>query len=154
MEQCRLSVNTSGAFYHPLGDVTTIDCRYGELLSTVDLPDKLLLLVDRKTPIPFGRVKCPRAIVITNVSNHGIQQQPTAEELAEMEQKILYVGFNAAETYHNYASLELPPMVPGKQEFGGSQFLWLRPGADVWLDVPEGVSVTARIQIFPGADNG
>jgi len=148
MESCRLSVNTTGAFFHPLGDVTPIDCRYGEMLATVDLPDKLLLAVTGKTPIPFGRVKSPRAVAITNVSNQGTQVHPTAEERATMAAKILFVGFANA----TVPSLSLPPMVPGCQDFGGSQFLWLIPGVDVWLDVPDGVSATARIHIFPGSD--
>jgi len=148
MESCRLSVNTTGAFFHPLGDVTPIDCRYGEMLATVDLPDKLLLVVTGKTPIPWGRVKSPRAVAICNVSNQGTQSQPTPEERAAMASKILFVGFADS----TVPSLELPPMVPGGQQFGGSQFLWLIPGVDVWLDVPDGVSATARIQIFPGSD--
>ena len=76
--------------------------------------------------------------------------QPTEEELAEMSRKVLLVGFGDNEK----PSLSLPPMIPGKTQFGGSQFLWLAPGAAVWLSVPEGVSVTARIAIFPGDDDG
>jgi hypothetical protein len=150
MDQCRLSVNTTGAFFHPLGDVTPIDCRYGETLATVDLPDKLLLSVTGKTPIPWGRVKQPRAVAITNVSNQGTQAQPTLEESAAMAARVLFVGFGDATA----PSLSLPPMVPSKQDFGGSQFLWLIPGVDVWLDVPDGVAVVAKIQIFPGANDG
>ena len=150
MEKCRLSVNTSGAFFHPLGDQTPIDCRYGEDLATVDLPDKMLLRVDSKILIPWGRIKRPRAVEIHNVSNQGVQVNPTEEELVTMQGKVLLVGFANSD----YPSLSLPPMIPGKTQFGGSQFLWLAPGSAVWLSVPEGVSATARIAIFPGDDDG
>jgi hypothetical protein len=149
MDRCRLSVNTTGAFFHPLGDVTPIDCRYGEQLDTVDLPDKMLVLVTGKTPIPWGRVKHPRGVAITNVSNQGTQTVPTEEQLQAMAGKVLYVGFGDASKH----SLRLPPMRPGQDPLGGSQFLWLESGAEVWLDVPAGVTVTARIQIFPGGSD-
>jgi hypothetical protein len=150
MEKCRLSVNTSGAFFHPLGDQTSIDCRYGEDLATVDLPDKMLLCVREKIVIPWGRIKRPRGIEIHNVSNQGIQVQPTEEQLAEMVGKVLLIGFGDSDE----PALSLPPMIPGKTQFGGSQFLWLAPGASVWLSVPEGVSALARIALFPGDDDG
>jgi hypothetical protein len=150
MDSCRLSVNSTGAFYHPLGDVTPIDCRYGEEIGSVDLPDKMLLLVTGKTPVPYGRLHSVRGIAISNLSNQGTQTQPTAEEAAAMAARILYVGFGDNES----PSLELPPMIPGKRPLGGSQFLWLASGAQVWLSCPQGVKVTARIQLFPGHADG
>jgi hypothetical protein len=150
MDLCRLSVNSTGAFFHPLGDQTTIDCRYGETIATAQLPDTQLLAVTGRTPLPMGRIHNARGVAIHNVSNQGTQTQPTAEEAAAMAGKILFVGFGDASA----PSLELPPMIPGKTQLGGSQFLWLILGADVWLDTPSGVTVIARVQIFPGADNG
>jgi len=142
-------VNTTGAFFHPIGDVTPIDCRYGEQLDTVDLPDKLLVRVTGKTPLSWGRVKHPRGVAVTNVSNQGTQTVPSPEEAAAMAARVLFVGFADATT----PSLRLPPMRPGVDPLGGSQFLWLATGAEVWLDVPDGVTVIARIQIFPGGDD-
>ena len=150
MDKCRLSLNSTGAFFHPLGDQTPIDCRYGEDLATSDLPDKVLAVIRERTLLDWGRVKRPRAVQIQNVSNQGVQSMPTDEELAVMRQRVLYVGFGD----NSNASLELPPLLPGKTQFGGSQFLWLAPGAVIWLDVPAGASATVRVQIFPGSDDG
>lgn len=150
MDKCRLSLNSTGAFFHPLGDVTPIDCRYGEDTATVGLPDKMLMVVRERTLLDWGRVKRPRAVAIHNVSNHGAQSMPTNEELAVMRQRIVYVGFGD----NANASLELPPLLPGKTQFGGNQFLWLASGATVWLDVPAGAAATVRVQIFPGSDDG
>jgi hypothetical protein len=67
-----------------------------------------------------------------------------------MERRILYVGFGESDT----PALKLPPLVPGRSQFGGCQFLWLTPGVKVWLSTEPGVTATARVQIFPGGDNG
>ena len=150
MEKCRLSLNSTGAFFHPLGDQTPIDCRYGEDIATVDLPDKRLLRIENKHHLDWGRIKSPRAVEIHNVSNQGIQVHPSEEELAVMALNVLYVGFGCSKG----PSLMLPPIIPSKTQFGGSQFLWLSPGADVWLDVAQGTSATVRVTIFPGDDDG
>ena len=89
MDACQLSVNCTGAFWHPLGDNTPIDCRYGEQLQTVELPDRVLLCVTKRTMLDFGRIKHPRAIEVNNVSNQGEHVQPTEEESEAMERKVL-----------------------------------------------------------------
>lgn len=150
MNKCRLSVNIQGAFMHPLGDQTPIDCRYGEDLATESLPDKALMLVKDKSIIDWGRVKRPRGLEIKNVSNQNTDTMPTEDELAIMQRRILYVGFGDSDV----PALELPPVVPGRSQFGGCQFLWLAPGAVVWLSTATGVTTTARVQIFPGSNDG
>jgi hypothetical protein len=150
MNHCRLSVNVSGAFMHPLGDQTPIDCRYGEDLATEALPDKALIVVREKTVVGWGRVKHPRGLEIKNVSNQTTQKMPEEDELEAMRRSILYVGFGDSDT----PVLELPPFVPGGTQFGGAQFLWLAPGAVVWLSTTPGALTTARVQIFPGGEDG
>lgn len=146
MDQCRLAVNTSGCFYHPIGDQTPIDCRYAESLATVELPDKQLLYVSGRHVIDWGRIKHPRGLEIHNLSNVGTQSQPTDEEREKMQAKILRVGFND----DPLPAIELPPYVPGGNQFGGSQFLWLAPGVRVWLDVAPGSTATAKVIMYPG----
>jgi hypothetical protein len=150
MNKCRLSVNVSGAFMHPLGDQTPIDCRYGEDLATESLPDKALIVVREKTVVGWGRVKRPRGLEIKNVSNQTAQNMPEEGELEAMRKRVLYVGFGDSDT----PVLKLPPFVPGGAQFGGCQFLWLSPGAVVWLGTAPGAMTTARVQIFPGGDDG
>lgn len=150
MDDCRLSLNVTGAFLHPLGDQTPIDCRYGETLKTAELPDRQILYVEARTRLDFGRVKNPRAVVIHNVSNQGEQVQPSEEERVMMERRVLFVGFGENQA----PSIELPPSVPGGNQFGGGQFLWLARGASVWLDVTPGYGTVARVAIFPGNRDG
>jgi hypothetical protein len=149
-EQCRLSVNTSGCFYHPFGDQTTIDCRYGELLATFDLPNKQILYVTERHVIDWGKIKRPRGIEIHNASNLGTQSQPTDEERERMQGRILFVGFND----DTQPAITLPPYVPGVNQFGGSQFLWLADGVRCWLDVPAGAKTSAKVIVYPGASDG
>lgn len=146
-EKCRLSVNLTGAFLHPLGDQTPIDCRYGETIETVQLSDHDLVLVTGRQWVGYGRVTSPRAVTITNVSNQGAQSMPPADELERMRQRVLLIGFGD----NTEPSLALPPMVPGGSPFGCGQLLWLCRGATVWLDVPAGMTAQAKIQAFPGA---
>jgi len=95
MDQCRLSIAATGAFWHPLGDQTPIDCRYGETIDSVELPHRQLLRVSGDTPVNYGQLVNPRTVIVWNVSGLGLQVQPTEEEAAAIAAQVLLVGLTA-----------------------------------------------------------
>lgn len=146
---CRLSIAATGAFLHPLGDQTPIDCRYGELIRTVDLPGRCLKVVDQPLLVDYGSLKNPRAVIVWNVSGQGMQSRPTPEEAAAIAAKVLLVGITGPDGAAPTGWQELRPARIGEQQ-GGSTILWLAPGARVMLR-PAGESpVTARVLVVPG----
>jgi hypothetical protein len=153
MEQCRLSIAATGAFLHPLGDQTPIDCRYGEMLDTVQLPHKQMLSVISEMVLAFGGLTNPRAVIVWNMSGLGLQVQPTEEQAAAIAAKVLEVGLigpNASPSPSGWQSIR--PTRPG-QDLGGSTILWLAPGTRVVLrPATAGVNVLARVLVIPGDD--
>lgn len=152
MERCYFSVNAQGAFNHPLGDQTPVDCRYGEFLDTVDLPHKHLLRVAMETVLGFGGLVNPRAVIVWNVSGQGLQIRPTDEEAAAIARQVLLVGLIGSDgpsaSPGGWQSLR--PAAAGDLQ-GGSTILWLAPGTRVVLRPAEvDTAVLARILVLPG----
>lgn len=158
---CRFSVAATGAFLHPLGDQTPIDCRYGELIDTVQLPHREMLYLTKPTVVPFGALQNPRAVVVWNMSGCNQQTQPTTEEAAAIAAQVLYVAVVSADCPRDPTPddcrqlgwLELRPAGTGKSQ-GGSQVLWLAPGAHVVLrPATEAAAVVVRALVIPGASS-
>lgn len=146
---CRLSIAATGAFLHPLGDQTPIDCRYGELIRTVDLPSRQLKVVDQVLAVDYGSLKNPRAVIVWNVSGQGLQSQPTPEEAAAIAAKVLLVGITGPDGATPTGWQDLRPAKIGEHQ-GGSTILWLAPGARVVLRPAGTLAVTARVLVVPG----
>lgn len=153
MDVCRLSIAATGAFLHPLGDQTPIDCRYGEMIDTVDLPHRWVRLVNRETAVDFGALENPRAAIIWNVSGLGLQIQPTEEEAAKIAEQVLQVGLCGpipGGTPEGWQSLRA---ARAGHDQGGSTILWLSPGTGVVVRPQNpGTSVLVRALIIPGND--
>lgn len=92
METSRLSLVLTGAYQHPLGDLTPIEARTSEILDTVDLPHRQMLLVRQTMLIPHGPIVDPLCVVIWNVAGVGLQTLPTDEERAAIAAQVLQVG--------------------------------------------------------------
>ena len=151
MDTCRLSINANGAFWHPLGDQTPIDCRYGETINSCDLPHRQLAVIERETFVSYGSLKNPRAVVVWNVAGLGLQTQPTEEEAKAIAARMLFVGTTGDETIPTGWQL-LRPAIPG-QDQGGSTTLWLAPGTRVVLRPAfTGARVPVRVLVIPGDD--
>lgn len=152
LDLARLSVNASGAFYHPLGDQSTIDCRYGEVIDSIELPHRQLLQVQHPARVSYGSLINPRAVIVWNVSGVGLQTLPTEEEAAEIAARILLVGLcdgkHSVDEPRGWQML-LPARVGHDQ--GGSCILWLPPSTHVVLR-PQSIDhpVLARLLIIPG----
>lgn len=152
MEQCRLSIAATGAFMHPLGDQTPIDCRYGELLDTVQLAYRQMLSVSAETPVDYGPLRNPRAVIVWNVSGQGLQVQPTPEEAAQIAAQVLEVGQATVDAGIPNGWQEIRPAVPGSG-LGGSTILWLPKNTQVYVrPATTGVRVLARVLVIPGPD--
>lgn len=150
MDRCRLSVAATGAFLHPLGDQTPIDCRHSEWIDSIALPHRELLSVDTTTPVPYGSLVNPRAVVVWNLAGVGLQVQPTPEEAAAIAARVLEIGLTDQDLTAPTGWLQLPAALPGKPQ-GGSQLLWLAPGTRVVLRPAQaGVAVMARVLVLPG----
>ena len=151
MDTCRFSINANGAFWHPLGDQTPIDCRYGETIKSCDLPHRQLAVITDQTTVSYGSLKNPRAVVIWNVAGVNIQTQPTEQEAAGIAKCILLVGLAGADGTPTGWQL-LRPAVPGHDQ-GGSTTLWLAPGTRVVLrPANERTAVPVRVLVIPGDD--
>ena len=151
MDTCRLSINANGAFWHPLGDQTPIDCRYGETINSCDLPHRQMAVVEGDTFVKYGGLNNPRAVIVWNVAGLGLQTQPTEEEVKAIAGRMLLVGVTGDETLPTGWQL-LRPAIPG-QDQGGSTTLWLAPGTRVVLRPAfTGARVPVRVLVIPGDD--
>jgi hypothetical protein len=152
-DHCRLSIAATGAFFHPLGDQTPIDCRYGELIDSVDLPHKQILRVSGPVLVSYGALVNPRAVIVWNVSGEGLQVRPTPEEAAAIAAAVLHVGLTAGDDPPlPTAWQEIRPAQPGSG-LPGATILWLAPKARVILrPANPGTTVTVRVLVIPGPD--
>jgi hypothetical protein len=148
MDQSRLSINSTGAYWHPLGDQTPIDCRYGEMLDSVDLPHKILRVIEAEHIVDYGPLKNPRACIVWTVSGQGLQSKPTEEEAAAIAAQQLLVGLTGPGGERVTGWQLLRPAKPGEQ-LGGSAILWLAPGTRVVLR-PMNARVSVRVLVLPG----
>lgn len=153
-DHCRLSIAATGAFLHPLGDQTPIDCRYGESIDTVDLPHKQILCVSGPVLVSYGGLVNPRAVIVWNVSGEGLQVQPTPEEAAAIAATVLHVGLTAGDDPPLPAAWqEIRPAKPGSG-LPGATILWLAPGASVMVrPANPGTTVTVRVLVIPGPNS-
>lgn len=150
MDRCRLTIAATGGFFHPLGDQTPIDCRYGEFLETVELPHKKILCVTAETIVDYGGLKNPRAVLVWNMTGMGSQVQPTPEEAARIAASELLVGLTNEAGDPPAGWLRILPYRKGEPQ-GGSQILWLAPGTRVVLrPANPGSTVIARTLVIPG----
>lgn len=152
MEQARFSLVIGGAYWSPLGDQTPIDSRWSEVYSSVELPHRQMLLAGEATLVPQGPLHHPLAILVWNCAGVGQQTQPTDQERAETEAKVLLVGLTADGT-PPAAWQSLPPPKLGS---GHNPCLVLRPaaGARICLQpaVP-GLQIPVRVLVIPGRDS-
>jgi len=151
MEQCRLSLVLTGAFQHPLGDLTPIESRTSELLDTVDLCHRQMLVIDKPQLIPYGSLADPLYVLIWNVAGVGLQTLPTEEQQAEIAAKVLQVGLCAdgQPLLIPGAWQDLPPPPPCS---GHSPCVVLRPSRSSLAIVQPanpGVSIPVRVLIVP-----
>lgn len=152
MDRCRLSIAATGAFLHPLGQQTPIDCRYGEFLPTVDLAYSRILQIKAVTCIPYGDLVNPRCVIVWNVSGQGLQVRPTEEEAAAIAAQVLLVGL--VEGDGDATSVQgwqwLKPADPGS-DLAGNTILWLAPGTRVVVRPADpNTYVMARVLVLPG----
>lgn len=152
MHHARLSMHTGGAFLHPLGDQTPIDCRYGETLRTEELPHRYYATVKDAELVDYGRLINPRCVIVWNLAGHELLTMPDADEKAHLAKQELLVGLVDAEhpTIIPGACQRLRPAEIGTG-LGGNTILWLEPGSRVIL-LPRTalVTVPARILVIPG----
>lgn len=148
---CRLSIAATGAFAHPLGDQTPIDCRYGELIDSVALPYREIVRVAEEQIVDYGRLRNPRAVIVWNVSGEGLQCNPTETAAAAIAAQVLEVGLIGPDAWTTPAGWQsILPAGPGHSR-GGSTILWLAAGTRVVLRPgTPGVAVTVRILVLPG----
>lgn len=158
MDQCRLSIAATGAFMHPLGDQTPIDCRYGETIDSLDLPHRRFVRVSAEMLLDYGGLRNPRAVVLWNVAGEGLQVIPTDEEAAAIAAKVLEVGLlgtvepsaDLASEVRTLGWQSIRPACPG-QGLSGNTILWLAPGARVVLrPATPGVDILAKVLVLPG----
>jgi len=151
MQHARLSIASSGAYLHPLGDQTPIDCRYGETIDSEELPHRYYARVSDAELVEYGRLQNPRCVIIWNVAGQELLTIPTEEEAAELARQDLLVGLVDGNSPTIPAARQL--IRPAKLGSGlpGNVILWLAPGAQVLL-IPRytGVVVPARILVLPG----
>jgi hypothetical protein len=155
MNQARLSMHTGGAFLHPLGDQTPIDCRYGETIKTEELPHRYHARVSDAELVDFGRLVNPRCVVVWNLAGQDLLTMPDEETARSIASQDLLVGL--VDVDH--------PTIPGACQLlrpasigtglGGNTILWLEPGARVLLKPRwSGVTVPVRILVTPGDFDG
>ena len=150
-DACRLSIAATGAFNHPLGDQTPIDCRYSELIDTVQLPHRQIVRVTEPTVIDYGALQNPRAVIVWNVSGEGLQLQPSPDERAAIAAQVLEVALLGPDGMGwSLGWQSIRPAVPGHSR-GGSTILWLARGTRVMLrpELPD-TYVMARVLVLPG----
>lgn len=152
MEHCRLSLVLTGAYLHPLGDQTPIESRTSELLDTVDLCHRQLLVINGTQLIPYGAIHDPLYVILWNVAGVGIQTQPTEDERARLAGQVLQVGL---------CPDSQPPLIPGAWQdlpppavaSGQSPCVILRPSRGSRVIVQPaphaGVSIPIRTLIIP-----
>lgn len=151
MDRCRLTVAATGAFFHPLGDQTPIDCRYGEFLETADLPHKQLLCVTGDTLTSYGALQDPRAVVLWNMTGVNLQVQPGPEEAARIADAELLVGLTNEANDPPAGWLRVRSARVGEPQ-GGSQILWLDAGTRIIVrPANAGSTVIVRTLVIPGA---
>lgn len=144
METSRLSLVLTGAYQHPLGDLTPIEQRTSEILDTVDLPHRQMLLVRQTMLIPHGPIVDPLCVVIWNVAGVGLQTLPTDEERAAIAAQVLQVGLcpePGEPGEPGGVSPGVPPSEPGGLSAGAIESTpRLTPGARLvplaWQDLP------------------
>jgi hypothetical protein len=156
VNQARLSLHTGGAFLHPLGDQTPIDCRYGETLQTEELPHRYHARVDMAQLVDFGRLVDPRAVIVWNLAGQRLLTMPSEEEKEHLAQQELLVGLvaDAVGQINPLACQLLRPAEIGTG-LGGNTILWLPPGARVVLAPRQaGCAIPARVLVIPGDRDG
>ena len=154
MNKARLSMHTGGAFLHPLGDQTPIDCRYGETLRTEELPHRYYATVKDAELVDYGRLVNPRCVIVWNLAGHELLTMPDEEAKARLAKQELLVGlvddFVGCEAIKPNACQLLRPAEIGTG-LGGNAILWLPAGARVVLAPHHaGCTVPARILVIPG----
>ena len=152
MNKARLSMHTGGAFLHPLGDQTPIDCRYGETIQTEELPHRYHARISDAELVDYGRLVNPRAVIVWNLAGQDLLTVPDPEAAAELARQELLVGL----VHHDRPTLPagawqlLRPAEIGTG-LGGNTTLWLAPEARVVLRCHvDGVVVPVRILVIPG----
>jgi len=153
MNRARLSIASTGAYLHPLGDQTPIDCRYGETITSEELPHRYYARVADSELVEYGRLVNPRCVIVWNMAGQELLTIPTDEEAAELARQELLVGLVDGD--HPTIPTARQLIRPAKLGSGlpGNVILWLAPGARVLL-LPRyaGVIVPTRILVLPGND--
>ena len=149
--QSRLSIAATGAYMHPLGDQTPIDCRYGEHIDSEELPHRYYARVSAAELVEYGRLVNPRCVVVWNMAGQDLLTFPDEEEAARLARQDLLVGLTDGDHLTIPAARQLIRPAKVGSGLAGNAILWLEPGARVIL-LPRhaGTVVPARILVLPG----
>lgn len=151
MNQSRISIAASGAFLHPLGDQTPIDCRYGELVDSEELPHRYHARVRDAELVEYGRLRNPRCVIVWNLAGQELLTVPTDEEAAQLQRQELLVGLVDADSPTLPTAWQLLRPAQIGSGLGGNTILWLAPGSRVVLRPRhEDAIVPVRILVLPG----